>query len=101
MNRTGLVIALLAGACVGLVLGFYPQLDLAASALFFDEPVKAFTAAHDMTALRWRNVFVYLIAALAAPAFIAVAIKLVLPRRRMIIPARAALFLIATLALAP
>jgi membrane-associated PAP2 superfamily phosphatase len=101
MNRTGLVIALLIGACVGLVLGLYPQLDLAASALFFDEPSKSFDLAHNMTALRWRNAFVYLIAAVAAPAFIAVAVKLILPRRRMIIPARAALFLIATLALGP
>lgn len=101
MNRTGLVIALLAGAIVGLVLGFYPQLDLAASALFFDAPSKSFNIAHDMTALRWRSIFTYMIAAIAAPAFIAVAVKLILPRRRMIIPARAALFLIATLALAP
>ena len=101
MNRTGLVIALLIGACVGLVLGLYPQLDLAASAQFFNEPSRSFDLAHNMTALRWRSAFVYLIAALAAPAFIAVAVKLILPRRRMIIPARAALFLIATLALGP
>jgi lipid A 4'-phosphatase len=101
MNRTGLVVALLAGTVVGLMLGVYPQLDLAASALFFDEPSKSFDVAHNMTALQWRNIFTYMIAAVAAPAFIAVAVKFVLPRRHMIIPPRAALFLIATLALAP
>ena len=48
-----------------------------------------------------RDLFTYMIAALVAPAFIAVAIKLILPRRRMLISARAALFLITTIALAP
>src|SRR4051794_4587212 len=57
MNRTGLVIALLIGAGVGLVLGLFPWLDLAASARFFDEPSRSFNLAHDMTALRWRNAF--------------------------------------------
>ena len=55
MNRTGLVIALLIGACVGLVLGLYPRLDLAASAQFFNEPSRSFDLAHNMTALRWRS----------------------------------------------
>ena len=54
-----------------------------------------------LVARHLRDLFTYVIAALAAPAFIALAIKLVLPRRRMLIPARAALFLIATLALGP
>ena len=101
MNRTGLVIALLIGAGTGLLLGVFPQLDLAASAIFFDETVKAFTRAHDMPSLQWRSAFTYIIVAIAAPAFIAVALKFLLPRRRMLIPGRAALFLIATLALAP
>jgi lipid A 4'-phosphatase len=101
MNRTGLVIALVIGAGVGLAFGFYPQLDLAASALFFDEPRKSFMVAHSLDALRTRSAFVYVVWALAAPAFLAVLVKLILPRRRMLIPGRAVLFLIATLALAP
>jgi membrane-associated PAP2 superfamily phosphatase len=101
MNRTGLVIALVIGAGVGLAFGIYPQLDLAVSALFFDEPRKAFTAANNLTALQLRHAFTYVIWLVAAPAFIAVVVKLILPRRRMIIPGRAVLLLIVTLALAP
>jgi membrane-associated PAP2 superfamily phosphatase len=101
MNRTGLLIALLIGAGVGLAFGFYPQLDLAVSALFFDQPTRSFTAANTLTALWWRHAFTYMIWLMAAPAFIAVGLKLVLPRRRMIIPGRATLLLIATLALGP
>jgi len=101
MNRTGLVTALLIGAGAGLAFGFYPQLDIAVSQMFFNEPLKAFTAAFSSSALLVRGAFTYIIAAVAAPAFIAVAIKLAMPRRRMLIAGRAALFLIATLALAP
>jgi len=101
MNRTGLVIALLAGAGVGLAFGFFPQLDLAVSALFFDETRKAFTTAHSLDALRARNAFVYAVWILAAPAFLAIALKIILPRRPMLMPGRAVLFLIVTLALAP
>src|SRR5438132_14308343 len=54
-----------------------------------------------MTSLHLRDVFYYAIASLVAPAFIALALKLLLPRRRMLIAGRAAVLLIATLALAP
>lgn len=101
MNRTGLVIALIIGVGVGLVFGLAPHLDIAVSELFFNDQIKAFTAAYSVPALIVRLLATYLIAIIAAPAFIAVAVKLLLPRRRMLIAGRAALFLIATLALAP
>ena len=63
--------------------------------------IACFPVQYSLVARHLRDLFTYGIAALAAPAFIALAIKLVLPRRRMLIPARAALFLIATLALGP
>ena len=50
---------------------------------------------HSRDAARW------LIALLAAPAFVAILGKLILPRRRMLIGGRAALFLVLTLALGP
>ncbi len=101
MNRTGLLIAIGVGIVAGLILGLYPDIDLALSRRFFDPAAKAFLLARDDTALVVRDGFVYVITALAAPAFIALAVKLVLPRRPMLIPGRAVVFLIATLALAP
>ena len=101
MNRTGLVIALLIGVGVGVVFALYPQLDIAISRYFFNEEYRVFPVQYSLVARHLRDIFMYVIAALAAPAFIAIALKLVLPRRQMLIAARAAIFLIATLALAP
>jgi membrane-associated PAP2 superfamily phosphatase len=101
MNRTGLVIALVIGGAVGVVFGVWPQFDIAISRLFFDETLRVFPVQFSLVARYLREVFTYAITLLAAPAFVAVAVKLALPRRRMLIPGRAALFLIATLALAP
>jgi membrane-associated PAP2 superfamily phosphatase len=101
MNRTGLLIALAIGAVVGVGFALYPQLDIAISRLFFNEQYRVFPVQYSLVARNLRDLFTYLIAAIAAPAFIALAVKLVLPRRPMLISGRAALFLIATLALAP
>ena len=101
MNRTGLLIALAIGVCVGVVFAVWPQLDIAISRYFFNESYRVFPVQYSLVARHLRDLFTYGIAALAAPAFIALAIKLVLPRRRMLISSRAALFLIATLALGP
>jgi membrane-associated PAP2 superfamily phosphatase len=101
MNRTGLGIALAIGVCAGVVFAVYPQLDIAISRLFFNESYRVFPVQYSLVARHLRDLFMYAIAAFVAPAFIALAIKLVRPRRRMLISARAALFLIATLALAP
>jgi membrane-associated PAP2 superfamily phosphatase len=101
MNRTGLVIALVIGVGVGVVFGVYPELDVAISRLFFNESYRVFPIQYSIVARHLRDVFTYAIAALAAPAFIVLALKLILPRRRMLIAARAAVFLIATLALGP
>jgi lipid A 4'-phosphatase len=101
MNRTGLVIVLLVGVGVGAVFAIFPQLDIAISRVFFDESYRVFPIQYSLVARHLRDLFTYLVAAIVAPAFIAIAIKLVLPRRAMLIAARAALFLIVTLALAP
>jgi membrane-associated PAP2 superfamily phosphatase len=101
MNRTGLLIALAIGVLAGVVFALFPQLDIAISRLFFNESYRVFPVQYSLVARNLRDLFTYAIAAIAAPAFIALAIKLVMPRRPMLISARAALFLIATLALAP
>ena len=101
MNWTGLVIALAIGAVVGVVFAIWPQLDIAISRVFFDESYRVFPLQYSLVARNLRDLFTYLVAAMIAPAAIAIAIKLLLPRRPMLIAARAALFLIITLALAP
>jgi lipid A 4'-phosphatase len=101
MNRAGLVIALAIGVGVGVVFAVYPQLDIAISRLFFNEQYRVFPAQYSLVSRHLRDAFTYIIALLVAPAFVALVLKLILPRRRMPITARASLFLIATLALGP
>jgi len=76
MNRTGFAIALLVGVGVGVVFGFWPQLDIAISRLFFDEARGTFPALYSLVSRHLRDLFTYIVAALAAPAFIAVIVKL-------------------------
>jgi membrane-associated PAP2 superfamily phosphatase len=101
MNRTGLAIALAVAVVVGGAFALHPQFDLDIAALFYDPATHSFRA----WGWRWldtaRNAATALITLLVAPAFFAVAGKLVAPKRRMLIPGRAALFLIVTLALGP
>src|SRR5205823_606635 len=74
MNRTALVIALFIGVGVGVVFALYPQLDIAISRFFFSEPYRVFPVQYSLIARHLRDIFTYIIAALAAPAFIAVAL---------------------------
>jgi membrane-associated PAP2 superfamily phosphatase len=101
MNRTGLLIALAIAVLAGLLFGLYPELDLKISGLFFDPAKKDFM-------LRWvpllgdlRDAAMWIVVGLIAPAFVALALKIGLPRRLLLVPGRAIVFLIATLALAP
>ncbi|MBX6327410.1 MAG: phosphatase PAP2 family protein [Pseudolabrys sp.] len=104
MNRTGLIVALVVATAVGVPLALFPQLDLAVSALFY----AVSDGQHNMFAWRLsplvqtlRNLGLWASGALLVPAIAAVLVKLVLPRRKMLISGRAALFLIATMALGP
>src|SRR5215813_13970695 len=101
MNRTGLVIALAVAAAVGLVFGIRPDLDLKLAALFFDPERGGFWRAYDPTYLRARDVAVWLTTLVAMPASIALALKFVRPRRPLLIPGRAIVLMLVTLALAP
>jgi lipid A 4'-phosphatase len=101
MNRTGLIIALAVAVVVGGAFAVYPQLDVGIAALFYNPVTHAFAAWYSDGVEHVRDAATLLITLLVAPAFLAVAGKLVFPRRRMLIPGRAALFLIATLALGP
>src|SRR5260370_22853822 len=68
MNRTGLVIALAVAATVGLVFGLRPDLDLKLATLFFDPERGGFWRAYDPIYLRARDVAVWLVTLVAAPA---------------------------------
>lgn len=100
MSRNGLIAALAVALVTGLVFGLWPQLDLAIAEIFRNAAGQF--GARDIGFLnQLRSKSMWVVGVLAAPAFIAVIGKLVLPRRKMLIPGSAALFLISTLALAP
>ena len=101
MNRTGLWIALVVGASVGLVFGLAPQLDLKLSAPFYDPGHLGFWARVHPNWLwvRWLGIWVPTVVAIAVGA--ALIIKLILPRTRMLIPGRAVVLMLSTLALGP
>ncbi|HEY2529531.1 MAG TPA: phosphatase PAP2 family protein [Xanthobacteraceae bacterium] len=101
MNRQGLVIALAVAVVVGVVFGVDARLDLDISALFFDPLTHMFRVNAQLWVQHAREAARWLIALIAAPAFLAIIGKLLWPHRRMLIEGRAALFLVATLALGP
>ena len=101
MNRTGLLIALAVAVAVGLLFGFYPELDLKLSALMYDQARGGFWARVDPALLWVRTLTSWLIALVAAPAVVAPIIKLILPRRRLLVPGRAVVLMLTTLVLAP
>src|SRR5476649_2523304 len=98
MNRTGLFIALALALVVGLLFGIYPELDLKLAALFYDPATKTFPLRYSVPAAIVRDVVMWIAWALALPAIAALVVKLVRPERPLLIPGRAAIFLLVTLA---
>jgi membrane-associated PAP2 superfamily phosphatase len=101
MNRTGLTIALTIGLVAGLICAVDPQLDLDLAAMAYNPARDLFAVNAQPWVQYTREAARGIITLLVLPAFIAILGKLILPRRRMPIGGRAALFLIATLALGP
>src|SRR5487761_784075 len=101
MNRTGLTIALSIGFAVGVICAVDPQLDRDLAAVGFNAKIHMFDVKAQMWVQHAREAARLIVTLLVLPAFLAVIGKLIWPRRRMLIEARAALFLIATLALGP
>jgi membrane-associated PAP2 superfamily phosphatase len=101
MNRTGLVIALAVALVVGLIFGLWPELDLALAAPFFDPQRDGFWRSLDPTYWRWRDIVTWLVTLVAAPAIVAPILKLIRPQRPLLIPGRAILLMLITLALGP
>jgi lipid A 4'-phosphatase len=101
MDRTGLLITLAIATVVGLVLGLWPELDLALAAPFYDPARGGFWRSYDPFFLRLRDAATWVITLVAVPAVVAIVLKLIRPQRPMAIPGRAAVLMLATLALAP
>jgi membrane-associated PAP2 superfamily phosphatase len=101
MTRTGLVIALAFAASVGLVFAVWPDLDLKLAALFFDATRGGFWRSYDPFYLRARDIGTWVITLVAAPAGIAVLMKLLIPQRPLLIPGRAVVLMLVTLAVVP
>jgi lipid A 4'-phosphatase len=99
MNRTGLLIALALALVVGLLFGIYPELDLKLAALFFDPATNRFPLKLDTVAMIARDGAMWIAWGLALPAIVAPLVKLVRPDRPPLIPGRAVIFLLATMAL--
>jgi membrane-associated PAP2 superfamily phosphatase len=104
MNRTGLLIALAIAAIAGLVFGLFPGLDLEVARYFHafeDRNRNMFALRLYPPVMRARDIGLWVGTILVAPAVCALVVKLLLPRRRMLVSGRATVFLIATMALAP
>lgn len=101
MNLTGFAIALLVAVVVGVLFGIYPRLDIAISALFYKPQAHLFVANAQSWVMDSRAAARWLITLIFAPACLAIIGKLIMPRRRMLIGGRAALFLVLTMALGP
>lgn len=100
MTGKGLTIALVLAAVLGVLFGVFPQLDITAARLFF-RPEQGFFLSAAPWANLARNAGMAVVALLAAPAILAVALKLLFPARPMLVRGRSAAFLIATLILGP
>jgi lipid A 4'-phosphatase len=101
MNRTGLLIALAVAVVVGLVFGIWPDLDLDLAALFFDADRGGFWRAFDPTYGWVRDAATWLVTLIVMPAVVALVVKLIRPRRPPLLPRRAVMLMLVTLALGP
>lgn len=103
MTRTGLTIALIIAAVTGLAFGFYPRLDLDIAGIFYPHMAgdNHFGWRLYLPLMRARDAGLWVGTLLIAPFLIALAVKLILPRRKLLVSGRAILFLVATLALGP
>jgi len=100
MNRIALAVVLAVAVVVGLIFGVYPQLDLQIASWFYDPATRQFLAIGNWV-LYIRDAAFWLITLIAAPAFVALVGKVVMPGRRTLIPGRAALFVSISLVLGP
>ncbi|HZO44777.1 MAG TPA: phosphatase PAP2 family protein [Xanthobacteraceae bacterium] len=100
MNRTGLLIALFIAVVVGFVFAIWPGLDLALSSPFYDTTIRRWRGFNEWLGMI-RDAASWLIALVAAPAVVALVVKLLLPRRPSLLPGRAIVLMLSTLLIGP
>jgi membrane-associated PAP2 superfamily phosphatase len=101
MSRTGLFIALVLAISAGFVFAMMPELDLKLADLFFDHGKHSFTLGFNPWLVQLRDDSMRLVAALVVAAAVALVVKPLLPRTRLLPSGRAAIFLLASFALGP
>jgi lipid A 4'-phosphatase len=101
MSRRGLIVALVFAAVIGLLFGFFPQLDLDIASLFYDPAAKNFPLSRSSVLRYVRETAVWIQVLLIAPSVLVLLITFAIPRVKPWMSSRAAIFLIATMALAP
>ncbi len=101
MSRTGLLITLAIATAVGLVFGLRPDLDLAVSAAFYDPALKQFPL-DKADWVQWlRHGAEWVTILIVSLILLVLALKLIAPQRKMLIPERPAIFFLAALTLGP
>lgn len=93
--------ALVTGAAVAILFTVFPDWDMAISSQFWDASQRGFALAGAPWARTARSLANYIPWAFAAPAFAALMLKLIFPRAKMFMSARAAVLLAVTMALGP
>jgi len=101
MNRNALFFVLAIAVAVGVVFGIYGNFDINLSSQFFDWQSMLFTTGAKPWEQHSRDAARLIITAIAAVPAVAIVAKLVLPRRRMFVGGRTALFMLLTLAIGP
>jgi lipid A 4'-phosphatase len=101
MNRVAFGIVLAIAAVVGVVFGVHANFDIDLSRLFFDPDLGLFPVGGAPWEQMSREAARWLITLIALPSFVAIAGKLILPNRRMLVSGSTALFLTLTLAIGP
>ncbi len=96
-----LIVILVIGAVTALVFSLYPQLDVQFVALFYDPRSRTWPYADNafLQGFRKSNTVITVMVAVAAAA--ALALRVVRPQARLLMSARVAIFLLATLAVGP
>jgi lipid A 4'-phosphatase len=100
MDRTGLLIALTIAVVTGAVFGFFPDLDIAISRLFYEPGTGFALQSHRLWSLV-RDGTMVVVGVMVGIPIGAVVAKLIRPRMRLAFPGRAVVFLVATVLLAP
>ncbi|MFG1398084.1 phosphatase PAP2 family protein [Roseixanthobacter pseudopolyaromaticivorans] len=96
-----LFFALVTGAAVAILFTVFPRWDLAITGLFWDAGSRSFQVAASPIGKMLRSAGNIIPWLFAGPAFVAIILKLLFPGAPMFMPARAALFLALSMALAP